>query len=97
MSELDRPLNSLGDEQLTVSNVAVGLTLPAGARRAVIQVKTAAIYFTEDGGTPASNNGLTAVAEDVLEYLGADYRTVLTNFKAIRQSADASLNVLYYD
>lgn len=98
MSSLERPLNPKGDEQVTVSNVAVGLTVPSGARRAVIQVKTAAIYFCEDGGTPSSSNGLTADIDDILEYLDADYASLLPRFKAIRQgAADATLKILYYD
>ncbi len=94
---LDRPLNPVGDEQVTVSNAAIGINPPATARRAVLQVKTNDIYFTEDGGTPASGNGLEALAGDIIEYLDADYYSVLRQFKAIRQSADATLKITYYD
>ena len=95
----ERALNPKGDEQITVSSTVMGLTnLPNAARRAVIQVKTAGIYFTEDGVTPSSTNGLSAEADDILEYLDADYQTVLKNFKAIYQgTTDAKLKVTYYD
>ena len=92
-----RAFNPKGDEQVTVSGTAIGITLPSGAVRAVIQVTANAIYFTEDGGTPSSSNGLEANAGDILNYLDANYASVLGKFKAIRQSSDAVLKIEYYD
>ena len=91
------PRKFVGDAQVTVSSSAVGLTVPSVARRAVIQVTGADIYFTEDGGTPSSSKGREATLDDILEYLDADYRTVLLDFRAIRQSADAILKCVFYD
>lgn len=90
-------LISLGDQQLTVPVGAVNLTVPTGARRAVIQVLTDQIYFTEDSATPSATNGMIVNAGTVINYLDADYSTVLANFEAIRVTADAKLNIFYYD
>lgn len=92
------PMNNVGFEQISVTASAASLTVPARARRAEIQVLTADIYYVEDGGTPSATNGMEAYNGKSLPYLDHDYRTILLNFKAIRQgSTNAKLNVNYYD
>ena len=94
---MSHKLVSLGDEQLTVPVTAVNLTVPAGARRAKIEVHTASMYYTEDSVTPSSSNGGRLDSGDVMHYLDADYSGLLSNLEFIRQSADGLVIAHYYD
>ena len=88
---------SLGNQQITSLAAATNLTVPAGSRRAVIQVLTQGVYFTEDSTVPSSTNGLEAAVGDVIEYLDADYSYLLTQLEFIQKAASAKLNISYYD
>jgi hypothetical protein len=86
-------LPPLGYEQLTVSNSAVGLTVPAKpVRMAVVVVESNTIRFRDDGTNPTSTVGTPVVANVTILICG---RAVDT-FKAIRVSGDAVLNIAYY-
>ncbi len=90
-------------EQIAVSSAAVPLTAAYVDNTAnypdfkcaacVIEIRTNAIYYTVDGTTPSSTNGHALGAGDILPLAG--YQKV-KNFKAIRQTADGTLNVMYY-
>jgi hypothetical protein len=68
---------------------------PAGlkASAALIQVLSDDVYYTFDGSTPSSSNGRRAFAGDTIVVAG---HQKLRDFKAIRVTTDATLNVEYY-
>lgn len=87
-----------GYEQKAVSNTAVALgSIPAdtdqrpGATGALIYVETAAVRFRDDGTDPTSSVGFPLDVGVPFFYTGD-----LSKLKFIRQSADATVNVLYY-
>jgi hypothetical protein len=89
-------------EQLTVDNTSRSLTTatvdntanyPDFKASAVLAEATSAIYYTFDGSTPSSTNGMPLSAGVYLEISG--YQNV-KKFKYIRQSADGVLNVQYF-
>lgn len=95
---MNRTLNGLGCERLTVDSTAGGVALasiPQGAIFALIRVKsgTGAICFTDDGVTaPTSSVGMELEAGDTLAFDGQ-----LHNFKAIRRdTSNGTLIVNYY-
>ena len=93
-------LNAISDEHVTVSSASIGITAPSAANRCYVEVTANAIYYTFDGGTPASSNGGEANAGDVIDIMGYghhDMKSVMENFKMIRQSADATAKVHYFD
>jgi hypothetical protein len=96
-------------ERKTVSTSAVNLTATAYTiastadankyalpdklpTAAVMRVLTDAIYFTLDGSTPSSTVGFEAAVGDMI-YLDSFQK--IKEFKAIRKTTDASLEVLY--
>jgi len=82
-----------GYQQLAVSSTAVALTVPAGTTRAVCKVATNAIRYRDDGVNPTATVGYPVAANGELELHGTEQ---LSAFKAIRQSSDATLDILYY-
>ena len=85
-----RPVAST--QQLTVSNTAVGLTVPDGAKVARIQVLDFNVRSQDDGTDPTSSTGIREFADTEFYYVGD-----LTAIKFIRETSDAELNVAYYD
>lgn len=82
-----------GYQQLVVSSTAVGLTVPAGASRAVIRCEAQPIRFRDDGTNPTSSVGFPKVATNEFELFGNAMRAA----RFIRSGAsDATLEVLYY-
>lgn len=88
---------SLGNERLTVTTgAAVGFaSIPAGSTRALVRVLTASINFTEDGvttpTTTAAGVGQLGAINDIISLTTDPKR-----FKAIAQTATATLVVTYY-
>lgn len=69
---------------LTVSNVAVGLTLPSttpAAQWAKVTVETQSIRYWADGSTPTSSEGHLAAAGDEIRLEGPG---AVSKFRAIR-------------
>jgi hypothetical protein len=93
MSQATYPVGTLpvGFQKLTVSSTVIGLTVPAGTVRAMIAVESQAIRFRDDG-TPTASDGYPLAAGATIELYGES----ITGFKAIRQSSDATLQILYY-
>lgn len=81
-----------GYQQITDLSAAVGLTVPSGARFALIQAETASVRFRDDGTSPTATVGmlLTAGAAPWL------YDGNLAGVKFIQVSAGGALNVLFY-
>jgi hypothetical protein len=63
------------------------------ASAAVIECQDDDVYFTLDGSTPSSTNGRRLTASSSLPLAG--YQKI-ANFKAIRVTGDATLNVEYF-
>lgn len=88
----------LGYRQLSVSTSVVDLAdatggVPAGATRAVINVAGNDIRWRDDEGTPSSTVGVLQKADTFIELPSIQS---IHGFRAIRASADAVLNIVYY-
>lgn len=80
---------------LTVSNVAVGLTVPAVTPKptwAFVTVESNSIRFWVDGSTPTTTEGHLAEAGDTIRLEGVDE---IRKFLAIRVSADAVIQATF--
>lgn len=88
--------NIYAKQTLTVSSVAVPLTVPttphARPMGAIVTVETDAIRFWCDGSTPTSTQGHLAPVGTQIELFGEDE---VVNFKAIRITTDAVIQVSY--
>lgn len=86
----------LGYQQITTLSAAVGLAVPAGAQRALIQAQTQSVRWRDDGTNPSATVGMllgvTTGPSDYFEYDGN-----LSAIKFIEAAASAALNVTYYD
>ena len=78
---------------LAVSSTAVTLTVPAAANVAEIYVRSFPVVFTRDGTTPTATKGFQANVDDMIKLNSTDE---LDQFKVIRQSSDATLDVEYF-
>jgi hypothetical protein len=85
----------IGFQKLTVSNSAVGFTLPSSpqVRSVIFGCETDQIRFKVDGTSPDSTTGLLVNAGDVVEITNVD---MINNFKAIRVTTDATLQITYF-
>lgn len=81
----------LGYQQITALNTAATLTVPTGAKWALIVPETQAVRWRDDGTTPTASVGMTLAIAQPLEYTGD-----LTKIQFIEQTASAKLNVSYY-
>jgi hypothetical protein len=96
-------LRPYATEQLAVAGTAVSFSTAKvdntanypdfKAAGAICEVRTDAIYYTVDGTTPSSTNGIKADAGD--EFHLAGYQKV-KNFKAIQVTAGATVNVQFF-
>ena len=84
-----------GYQDLTVSNSAVGLTLPTSLtpRAAVITVESDQVRFTLDTTTPTSSKGHLLNVGDMLELANTE---MLSNARFIRVTTDATLRITYF-
>lgn len=97
-------MNLIDYATLTVSSTGVGLSsaspaIGAGAivRRAVITVEDGQVRYREDGTAPTSTEGHLLDPRDVLNYLDANYETILNAIQFIRVTNDTKLKISYYD
>lgn len=87
-------LRPAGHQQLTVSDTAIGLTVPTSlrVRLAVVSVQTDAIRSRDDGTDPTAAIGTPwAIAEKFYVC-----RASLASVRFIRQTTDAILDIDYY-
>lgn len=87
---LDKP-TPLGYQQITNLAAAVGLTVPAGARYALIQCETQGVRWRDDGQDPTAAVGMRLTTTGELRYDGD-----LDAIKFIQEAANAKLNASYY-
>ena len=59
----------------------------------IIECRTDDVYYTLDGSTPSSTNGIQLQMDQFLPLAG--YQKI-KNFKAVRVTTDATLNVQYF-
>ena len=81
----------VGYQQITSLSAATALTVPAGARSAVIIAQTQAVRWRDDGTNPSATVGMPLAVAAVLEYSGN-----LAAIKFFEQAASAALNISYY-
>jgi hypothetical protein len=81
----------LGYQQLTSLGVAAALTVPSGARLAVIVAEDQAVRWRDDGADPTASVGMPLAVGVQFTYPGN-----LSAFRVIEQTAGATLNVSYY-
>ena len=98
MSTFSLACKPLGYRQLAVSNSAVQLSsatggIPHGAIRAVIDVETNDVRWRDDATAPTASVGMLAKSNTIFELPSL---ASITNFQAIRASADAVINITYY-
>lgn len=86
-----RSLEPLGYQQITSLSGATALTIPEGARAAIIEAESQAVRWRDDGTSPTATVGMPLAS-------GADflYTGKLSKLKFIEQTASAKLNVCYY-
>ncbi len=91
-------LNSLGHQQLTVSNTAVGLTVPAGTTRAVIQCGATNTVRWSAGVTPTASLGIELAAGTILDLSDpmGEYPEFIRAIRFIRTASDATLDIEYF-
>lgn len=88
---VDGSLIPMGYQQLSSLSSATGLTVPTGARVALIVAETQGVRFRDDGTAPTATVGMPLPANTQFQYSGN-----LSKIKFIEQAASAKLNVLYY-
>ncbi len=92
-----RPVELGYEELLDISTlIAVGLAdvvggIPAGARRADVEIENASVRWCADGTDPTTTVGRKLEPGDILEYDGTD----LTKLKLIGVSAGAKLGISF--
>lgn len=81
----------LGYQQITSLSSATGLTVPAGATRAVITPESQSVRWRDDDVAPTASVGMPLPVLVSLSYDGD-----LKRIRFIQQAASATLNVSYY-
>ena len=88
---VDGNVKPMGWERITALSAAVGLTVPVGARIALLIAETQAVRFRDDGTNPTATIGMPIFVNTPFWYNGD-----LSAFKVIEQAVSASLDILYY-
>lgn len=84
-----------GYQKLTVSNSAVGLTVPINSDIAIIVCDDANVRYRDDGTDPTATDGMPVESGQTLAVEGDNS---LADIRFIRQaSTDATLHISYYD
>jgi hypothetical protein len=81
----------LGYQKITSLSASTALTVPAGAKRALIRPETQGVRWRDDGTAPTASVGMPLDAGETLPYSG-DLKAI----RFIEQTASAALNVAYY-
>lgn len=89
----DSVLAPKGYQQIAASTLAnaTTLTVPDGARYALIVPEQAGVRYRDDGTSPTSTVGMPMAAGDSLWYTGR-----LQSISFIRTDTTTVLNILYY-
>lgn len=89
----DARLQCLGYQQIPAASttVAVSLTVPSGARIAVVDVEAQNIRWRDDGAAPTATVGMRWMSDNEYVYSGN-----LSAIQFINESAGTILNISYY-
>lgn len=93
-SAVPSTLTALGYQQIVSPVAATGLTVPAGATLAVIEVDVTAghsIRWRDDGTAPTATVGMELQPGSQMTYAGP-----LAAFQAIQTAVNATINISYY-
>lgn len=90
----DQILENKGYQQITSLTSSTALTVPAGAKFALIQAETAAVRYRDDGTAPTSTVGMWLAPTSATAYIALWYTGKLEKLRFI--SATGILNVSYY-
>lgn len=85
-------LRTKGFQALTVSNTAVGFTVPSGTEYAIASLEANNIRYRDDGTAPTSSVGLLITATSIFGVC----QNSLDSIRFIRETADGLLNIEYY-
>lgn len=89
---VDGILTPLGYQQITALTAATALTVPAGARIAIIQPEAAGMRWRDDGVDPTATVGMVlALGDAPLTYNGN-----LAAIRLIQTATGGILNISYY-
>lgn len=86
-------LTSKGFQQITSLSSSTALTVPSGAKVALIQAETQSVRWRPDGSTtaPTASVGMVLAAGETLPFTGD-----LSAIRFIETAASAKLNVSYF-
>lgn len=88
---LKEATTNIGYQQIAPGAVSTALTVPVGARIAVIQSEVAVMRWRDDGTAPSATVGMRIAAGGELVYGGE-----LTKIRIIQEAVGAIANVSYY-
>lgn len=97
MDSRDAPLEPLGFDDAaaaafdTAQLLSDIVTIPPGARAALIQAETQNVRWTDDGSAPTASRGMRLFKDSSVSYAGK-----LRAIKVISETAGAKLNVSFY-
>lgn len=83
--------NPKGYQKITSLSSSTALTVPTGARLALIVAETQAVRWRDDGTAPTATVGVPLATGTPLTYDGD-----LTAVRFIEQTGSAAINVSYY-
>ena len=83
--------NPLGYEQINDLSTAQTLTVPSGARLALINIQDQAVRWRDDGTSPTATVGMPIAAGGELYYSGT-----LSKIELIEVVAGAEANIAYF-
>lgn len=81
-----------GFQQITIGAAAASLTVPSGARVAVVQCTAQNVRWRDDGTAPTATVGMQLATTDVDKIYDGD----LSAIQFFREASGAILNVSYY-
>jgi hypothetical protein len=81
----------VGYQKITSLSSATALTVPTGARIALMIPEGQAVRWRDDGTDPVAATGMPIAVGQPFRYTGT-----LSAFKVIEQAASATLHVYYY-
>ena len=84
-------LKPMGYEKVTGLTTAKALTVPTGARIALIKPETQGVRFRDDGTNPTATDGFLLDAGEEFIYTGK-----LATLRFIEAAATSTLHVSYY-
>lgn len=92
----DSALQPMGYQQITSLGASTALTVPNGAKFALIQAEAQAVRYRDDGTAPTATIGMWLAPTSATAYIALWYSGKLGSLRFIQSTAGAILNVSYY-